>query len=115
MAAGAAGQRGLLIGGADRAAGTGRTEKDLNPYTGEVFATVAAAAPEDVTAAVDAAAAAFPGWAATDVGTRRKIFLRAADLLEQRTEDAVALMAGEVGGTRPWAMFNAGLAADVLR
>ncbi|MBK0868122.1 aldehyde dehydrogenase family protein [Saccharopolyspora sp. HNM0986] len=115
MAAGAAGQRGLLIGGADRAAGTGRTEQDLNPYTGEVFATVAAAAPEDVTAAVDAAAAAFPGWAATDVGTRRKIFLRAADLLEQRTEDAVALMAGEVGGTRPWAMFNAGLAADVLR
>ncbi|GAA4866316.1 aldehyde dehydrogenase family protein [Saccharopolyspora rosea] len=108
-------ERQLLIGGQARPGETGRTEQDINPYTGEVFATVAAASPADATAAVDAAAAAFPEWSRTDVGTRRSIFLRAADLVEERTEEAVALMAAEVGGTRPWAMFNAALAANVLR
>ena len=108
-------QRELLIGGDTRPSSSGRTEQDLNPFTGEVFATVAAATPQDATAAVDAAADAFPAWADTDPGTRRRIFLRAADLLEERTEEAVELMAAEVGGTRPWAAFNAALAADVLR
>ena len=37
-------------------------------------------------AAVAAAADAFPAWADTDPGTRRRIFLLAADLLEERTE-----------------------------
>lgn len=108
-------ERGLLIGGEFRPAATGRTEQDLNPHTGEVFATVAAASAEDATAAVDAAAAAFPEWSQTSPLVRRKVFLHAADLLEQRTEEAVELMAGEVGGSRPWAMFNAELAANILR
>lgn len=108
-------ERQLFIGGASRPSSTGRTEQDTNPWTGEVFATVAAASPDDATAAVDAAAAAFDEWSATDPGTRRRIFLRAADLLEARADDVVPLMAQEVGGTRPWALFNVGLAADVLR
>ena len=40
-------ERQLLIGGQARPGETGRTEQDINPYTGEVFATVAAASPAD--------------------------------------------------------------------
>lgn len=107
--------RDLLIGGKDLPAASGRTAEDVNPYSSQVYATVAAAGVEDVTRAVDAADAAFAGWAATSPVVRRKIFLDAADLLESRVEDAVRTMAGEVGGTRPWAMFNVGLAANMLR
>ncbi|MFF0865704.1 aldehyde dehydrogenase family protein [Nonomuraea sp. NPDC003560] len=107
--------RDLLIGGKNVPALSGRTTPDLAPYTGEVYATVAAAGVEDVTSAVDAAQAAFDGWAATSPFARRAIFLKAADLLQERGEQAVALMAAEVGGTRPWALFNVGLAANMLR
>ncbi|NKX50473.1 aldehyde dehydrogenase family protein, partial [Arthrobacter deserti] len=107
--------RDLIINGEHVPAASGKRTDDINPYTGEVYATVAAASPEDMTRAVDAAAAAFESWAATSPTARAKIFLKAADLLEERTEQAVQVMAQEVGGVRPWAEFNAHLAANILR
>ncbi|MBW4718374.1 aldehyde dehydrogenase family protein [Saccharothrix obliqua] len=107
--------RNLLIAGSDVPAASGRTTADVNPFTGEVFATVAAAGPEDVVAAVAAADSAFAGWAAVSPFARRKILLDAADLLEERADQAVELMAGEAGGTSRWARFNVFLAANVLR
>lgn len=107
--------RELLIGGKDVPAVSGRTTEDINPYTGEVYATLAAGGTEDVTLAVDAAQAAFADWAATSPFARRAVFLRAADILESRGEQAAGLMAGEAGGTRPWAYFNVSLAANMLR
>ncbi|MGH3312395.1 MAG: aldehyde dehydrogenase family protein [Streptomyces sp.] len=107
--------RDLLIGGQEVPAASGRTAEDRNPYTGEVYATVAAAGADDVRRAVAAADAAFPDWAATGPATRRSVFLKAADLLEARGEDASALMAQEAGGSRPWALFNVQLAAGMFR
>ncbi|MEV0679392.1 aldehyde dehydrogenase family protein [Actinosynnema sp. NPDC050436] len=107
--------RDLLIAGSDVPATSGRTVEDVNPFTGEVYATVAAAGPEDVANAVAAADAAFAEWAAVRPFARRKILLDAADLLDSRAEQAVELMAGEAGGTRRWAAFNVFLAANVLR
>jgi vanillin dehydrogenase len=107
--------RGLLIGGRDVTAASGRTTEDINPYTGEVCATLAAAGPDDIREAVAAADAARASWAATTPPERRRILLDAADILESRGEEAAALMAEEAGGTRPWALFNVQLAADVLR
>ncbi|WP_433337791.1 aldehyde dehydrogenase family protein [Spirillospora sp. CA-294931] len=107
--------RDLLIGGRDVPARSGRTTTDVNPYTGEVYATVAAAGAEDVALAVTAAQDAFDAWAATSPSARRAIFLKAADLLHERGDRAADLMCGEVGGTRPWAGFNVALAADMLR
>ncbi|MFF4806142.1 hypothetical protein ACFY1U_48560 [Streptomyces sp. NPDC001351] len=49
--------RELRIGGKDMPAPSGRTAEDINS-TGEVYVTIAAAGPEDVTRAVDAADAA---------------------------------------------------------
>ncbi|MGW5606125.1 aldehyde dehydrogenase family protein [Streptomyces sp. NPDC003753] len=107
--------RELLIGGKDVPAASGRTTADVNPYTGDVYATVAAAGPEDVRRAVDAADAAFPAWAALAPFARRAIFLKAADLLDARGEQVAEIMAHEAGGTRPWAHFNVALAANILR
>ncbi|NGN62321.1 aldehyde dehydrogenase family protein [Streptomyces sp. A7024] len=106
--------RQLLIGGQDVPAASGRTAEDLSPY-GEVYATVAAAGPEDIARAVAAADAAFPAWAALSPFARRNIFLKAADLLDGRADEAAQIMADEVGGTRPWAHFNVALAANMLR
>lgn len=107
--------RDLLIGGKDVPAASGRTTEDTNPYTGEVFATVAAAGAEDVTRAVDAADAAFAQWAALAPFARRAIFLRAADLLDTKGEQVAEVMAREAGAIRPWAYFNVALAANILR
>ncbi|MGW6442105.1 aldehyde dehydrogenase family protein [Lentzea sp. NPDC055074] len=108
-------KRELLIDGDSVPALDGRTTDDLNPFTGEVHAVVAAAGPADVTRAVDAAERAFTGWAATSPSVKRGILLRAADGLEARTPEVVALMAAEVGGVGGWAGFNVMLAANILR
>jgi len=107
--------RGLLIGGKGVPSSNKATTDDVSPWTGEVFAKVAAATPADVTAAVNAAATAFPAWAAMLPYERRKIFLRAADIMEAKAEHAVATMAAEVGGARPWAAFNVELCIEILR
>ncbi|MEU5320885.1 aldehyde dehydrogenase family protein [Streptomyces sp. NPDC021056] len=107
--------RELFIGGKDEPAASGRRAEDVNPYTGEVYATVAAAGPEDVRRAVDAAEAAFPEWAALAPFARRAILLKAADLLDGKGDQVAELMAHEAGGTRPWAHFNVYLAANMLR
>ncbi|MGI5517024.1 aldehyde dehydrogenase family protein [Streptomyces sp. CA-106131] len=107
--------RELLIGGKDVPAASARTTVDVNPYTGEVYATLAAAGPEDVRRAVDAADAAFEDWAALAPFARRAIFLKAADLLDAQGEQVAETMAHEAGATRPWAYFNVSLAANILR
>lgn len=107
--------RELLIGGKDTPAASGRTTADTNPFNGETYAIVAAGGPKDITRAVDAAQAAFEEWAALAPFSRRAIFLKAADILDGRADQIAALMASEVGGTRPWAHFNVALAANILR
>ncbi|MFC4022009.1 aldehyde dehydrogenase family protein [Micromonospora sp. GCM10011542] len=75
----------------------------------------AAAELADVRAAVDAAQAAYPGWAATDAETRRSLLLGAADLLERHTEALAGILRQETAGSRAWAEFNIRLAAGQLR
>jgi acyl-CoA reductase-like NAD-dependent aldehyde dehydrogenase len=108
-------ERQLLIGGEQVPAASGKRTEDRDPYTGEVVATVPAAGPQDATRAVDAAAAAFEQWAAMAPSERRGLFLRAADLLSSRAEEAAALMTAETGAIRPWGLFNVALAAEMLR
>jgi acyl-CoA reductase-like NAD-dependent aldehyde dehydrogenase len=58
---------------------------------------------------------ARPAWSETGPGERRALLLKAADLLESRTEDFCRLMTEEIGATAPWAGFNVMLAANMLR
>ena len=54
----------------------------LDPATGKVIAQVAEASEEQITAAVKAAAKAFPGWAATVPKDRGALLMKLADRIE---------------------------------
>jgi vanillin dehydrogenase len=105
----------LLIGGSWVAAQGGGTYENANPYTGETATITAAAGREDARAAVDAAAAAFKEWGRSAPAMRRKILLKAADLMEERAPEIAPIVTEETGGTFGWGMFNCSLAAAMLR
>ena len=68
-----------LIGGRDVASAA--TFETINPATGQVLAEVASGGQAEVDAAVAAAKAAFPGWAATPVKERARLLRRLGDLI----------------------------------
>lgn len=88
---------GLLIGGEWRAATGGETVAVNDPATGEVIREIADGTVDDGIAAMDAAADAFPSWAATPARERAEILRRAFDLLQERKEDIALLMTLEMG------------------
>ncbi len=70
-----------------------------NPARGEPCARVALAEPRDVDAAVCAALAAFPGWAATPPLARARILFKYLQLCQQHTDDFAAMVVREHGKT----------------
>jgi len=73
------------------------------------------ARPEEVTAAIAAAAAAEPGWAATPPNARAAILRRAADLYEAANDQLVGLIVREAGKSYANAVAEVREAADFLR
>ncbi len=96
----------MYIGGKWVDSCANETFDDYNPYTGEVFAKVARGRREDATRAIEAAAEAFPAWAATPPAARRKMFLKAADIMERRQDELVRVLSEETGSTIGIAMFQ---------
>ncbi|KTS02066.1 NAD-dependent succinate-semialdehyde dehydrogenase [Microbacterium testaceum] len=88
---------GLLINGEWRAAEGGKTVAVYDPATGDVLIEIADASVDDGVKAMDAAADAFPSWAATPDRERAEILRRAFDLLQERKEDIALLMTLEMG------------------
>ncbi|WP_281664400.1 aldehyde dehydrogenase [Paraburkholderia fungorum] len=105
----------MLIGGEARAASNGATFDRFNPITGEVASRAPAATLADADAAVSAAAAAFPAWAALPPGERRARLLRAATLMDARAAEFVATGIAETGAMPNWYGFNVMLSANMLR
>ncbi|MGA8231234.1 MAG: aldehyde dehydrogenase [Candidatus Acidiferrales bacterium] len=105
----------MFIGGRWSGAVDRNTFTKTNPFSGEAISHVPAGGCADVEAAVDAAAAAFPGWSSSAPGMRRGLFLKAAELLEARREELARLITEETGGTFGWGMFNCMLSAGILR
>ena len=105
----------LLIAGRDTPAAKSATFDRLNPISGEVATRASAASADDARAAADAAAAAFPKWAALGPNARRALLNKAADLLEARAGQFAAILAAETGATGGWGHFNVHLAAGMLR
>ncbi|HEY0301366.1 MAG TPA: aldehyde dehydrogenase [Rhizomicrobium sp.] len=105
----------LLIDGADVKARDNTTFERRDPVTGEVASTSPAGKIADVNAACDAAATAFPAWSETGPNERRKLLLKAADMLEARTPEFIKLTMEETGATGPWSGFNVMFAAKLLR
>jgi acyl-CoA reductase-like NAD-dependent aldehyde dehydrogenase len=103
------------IGGKWVEASNGETFEDLDPYTGEVTATVPAGTREDARAAIDAAASSFPVWSKAGPAERQAVFLRAADILESRRDEVVALLAAETGCSFGFGMFQMGFVPGLFR
>jgi len=104
-----------LIGGAWVDAADGRTFEDADPFTGEVVLTAPAGGAADATAAIEAAAAAFEVWSATPPAERQRVFLKAADLLEERRDEIVSMLARETGSTFGFGMFQSFFVPNLFR
>jgi len=88
---------GHLIAGKPVAGASGRLADVYDPATGRVTKQVALASRAEVDAAVAAAAAAFPAWAATPVARRAKVMFRFKLLLEAHLDELARIITSEHG------------------
>ncbi|MFE7516148.1 aldehyde dehydrogenase family protein [Streptomyces sp. NPDC057540] len=86
----------------------------LNPATEELVATVPAATPADVDAAVARAAAAQRGWAAAAPADRARLLRRFAAVVDDHVEELARLEVTEAGHTLGNARWEAGNVRDLL-
>jgi acyl-CoA reductase-like NAD-dependent aldehyde dehydrogenase len=106
----------LFINGKFVAAASGKTFKVINPANESVLAEVAEGDASDADAAVKAARAALDGkWAATPPGERARLMLKAADLMEAKLDEFVALETSNCGKTLFESKVEIRLSIDVLR
>jgi malonate-semialdehyde dehydrogenase (acetylating)/methylmalonate-semialdehyde dehydrogenase len=89
----------LCIGGEWQEAENVSGSAVFNPSTGEVIAETPMCGAEQVNAAVEAAAAAFPAWWETPPTERARIFFRFKGLLEEHFEELVRCNTREHGKT----------------
>ncbi|MHB8329947.1 MAG: aldehyde dehydrogenase family protein, partial [Acidimicrobiales bacterium] len=103
-----------FVGGAFCAGGDGVTSV-VDPSTTEVIAEVPRGGPDEVDAAVNAAAGAFTGWAATSPGERSAALLAMAQAVEDHAEDLIALESLNVGKPLSGMPDEIAFAVDNLR
>jgi hypothetical protein len=84
------------------------------PYSGKLFARVAAGTRADGRAAVDAAAKAFPEWSETTPATKARLFLKASEIVKRRRGKIADVLARETGSTISFATFQQDLVAATL-
>ncbi len=104
----------LYIDGQWRDAVSGKTFAVTDPATGKVLDHVADGDAVDTRAAIEAAAAAFPGWAALTAYQRSEKLVAAHQLMLERREDLAKLMTSEQGKPLRAARIEVGYAADFL-
>jgi RHH-type proline utilization regulon transcriptional repressor/proline dehydrogenase/delta 1-pyrroline-5-carboxylate dehydrogenase len=102
-----------LIDGAVRAAGALNV---VNPaQSADIVGQVTEATPADVDTALQAAAAAAPGWEGIGNAARADIIARVGDLFEQYRGELMALAVREAGKSLPNAIAEVREAVDFLR
>src|SRR3989442_2467205 len=85
------------------------------PYSGKLFARVAAGTRADGRVAVDAAAEAFAGWADPTPAEKALLFLRAAEIVKRRRSEIAEVLARQTGSTISFATFQQDLVAATLQ
>lgn len=105
----------LIIDNEHVAASGGATYARLHPVSGRVVTTAAAGKVEDALKAAESAALAFQSWSRTSPTERRRVLLKAADMLEAKAPEFIRVMASEVGASELWSGFNVMLAANLFR
>ncbi|MER6441120.1 aldehyde dehydrogenase family protein [Streptomyces sp. NPDC001185] len=88
---------GMYIDGAWRPAVGSGTIEVVNPVDEQVLGRVPAGTAEDVDAAVRAARAAFPGWAATPPAERAERLAALRDVLDARRDEIAETVTAELG------------------
>src|SRR5215472_4248775 len=78
-----------------------RGQKDIqyNPATGEAVAEIPRTTAEEISAAVEAARNAFPGWSRTPVLQRCRVLFKYRQVLEANADELIALITEENGKT----------------
>jgi malonate-semialdehyde dehydrogenase (acetylating)/methylmalonate-semialdehyde dehydrogenase len=80
---------------------SGRFADVFNPATGEQIAKVPLATPAEMDAAIAAAAAAQPAWAATNPQRRARVMMKLAALIETHMDELAEMLSREHGKTLP--------------
>ena len=80
------------IGGQWTAARSGKTFLNLNPANGETLGEFPSSGPEDVDAAVEAAARAYGTWRLVPAPKRAEIVFRAGEIIRSRKEELAKAM-----------------------
>src|SRR5687768_10471955 len=93
-----------LRGGVWAPARSGRELEVESPYTGQTIGSVPDSSRDDVDDIVQAAAAAWPAWAATPVKERVRPLQRFAEIVTRKADELAALVALESGKTRDEAL-----------
>ncbi|MCU1234440.1 MAG: aldehyde dehydrogenase [Candidatus Solibacter sp.] len=95
---------------------TGATFENRNPAnTDEVVGLFAKGSPAEMSAAADAAAAAFPAWSTMSGPARGNILYKAADILDKNFDSVAADMTREEGKTLPEAKGEVRRAINIFR
>jgi succinate-semialdehyde dehydrogenase / glutarate-semialdehyde dehydrogenase len=105
----------LWIGGKWRKSSDGQRFDVLDPATENTITTVASATVEDAKAAVDAASAAFPGWAGKKPRERAEILRKAYERIIQDGERFAKLMTLENGKALADSRGEVAYAAEFFR
>ncbi len=105
----------LWIGGKWRKASDGQRFDVTDPATERTVASVASATVEDAIAALDAAEAAFPGWAAKKPRERGEILRKAFELIMRDAERLAKLITVENGKALPDSRAEVAYAAEFFR
>ena len=105
-----------FVGGEWRPSRSGRTYEKHGPWRpSETIGDFPASDAEDVDAAVEAAAAAFPEWSRRPAAQRGAILIAAADAIERRVEQIAQDMTLEMGKPLREARMEAARGAAILR
>jgi succinate-semialdehyde dehydrogenase / glutarate-semialdehyde dehydrogenase len=107
--------RQLLVAGNWQDASNADTVEVINPSDASVITDIADADVEDGLAAVDAAAAALPEWAASPPRRRAEILRRCFDLMTERSEQLAHLISLENGKALSDARGEVAYAAEFFR
>ena len=101
--------------GGQRVDGTsGRSGPVYNPALGVQTGAVALASVEEVDAAVQAAAAAFPAWRAMSLARRAELFFRIRELVHSHREDIAKILTAEHGKVLTDAMGEVARGLEVI-
>lgn len=99
----------MPIAGEWRAGSSTATLTNSDPYSGDVLTETRKADRSDVDAAYRSARDAQSAWASTAPAERAAVFLRAAQIIDDRRDELVGWLTHEVGTTRVRALVELGI------